>query len=145
MKEEELSELYLKFPAILKEKLKNGEVSFPKETQFKYMPITAYRAIERTEEDSTPINRNDFRSYAEMKKKKTRGRRVDTSKLEYYRVSFFTKREIVENLLAFPNPKKKMICGEVYCEGGPHLPNEQTHHICWWLFETVNLDKFSIC
>lgn len=70
MKEEELSELYLKFPAILKEKLKNGEVSFPKETQFKYMPITAYRAIERTEEDSTPINRNDFRSYAEMKKKK---------------------------------------------------------------------------
>ena len=76
MKEEELSELYLKFPAILKEKLKNGEVSFPKETQFKYMPITAYRAIERTEEDSTPINRNDFRSYAEMKKKKTRGRRV---------------------------------------------------------------------
>ena len=130
MKEEELSELYLKFPAILKEKLKNGEVSFPKETQFKYMPITAYRAIERTEEDSTPINRNDFRSYAEMKKKKTRGRRVDTSKLEYYGVSFFTKREIVENLLAFPNP---------------HLPNEQTHHICWWLFETVNLDKFSIC
>lgn len=111
MKEEELSELYLKFPAILKEKLKNGEVSFPKETQFKYMPITAYRAIERTEEDSTPINRNDFRSYAEMKKKKTRGRRVDTSKLEYYGVSFFTKREIVENLLAFPNPKKKMICG----------------------------------
>ena len=101
MKEEELSELYLKFPAILKEKLKNGEVSFPKETQFKYMPITAYRAIERTEEDSTPINRNDFRSYAEMKKKKTRGRRVDTSKLEYYGVSFFTKREIVENLLAF--------------------------------------------
>lgn len=145
MKEEELSELYLKFPAILKEKLKNGEVSFPKETQFKYMPITAYRAIERTEEDSTPINRNDFRSYAEMKKKKTRGRRVDTSKLEYYGVSFFTKREIVENLLAFPNPKKKMICGEVYCEGEPHLPNEQTHHICWWLFETVNLDKFSIC
>lgn len=96
MKEEELSELYLKFPAILKEKLKNGEVSFPKETQFKYMPITAYRAIERTEEDSTPINRNDFRSYAEMKKKKTRGRRVDTSKLEYYGVSFLPRGKLLK-------------------------------------------------
>ena len=58
---------------------------------------------------------------------------------------FLPRGKLLKIYWHFHNPKKKMICGEVYCEGGPHLPNEQTHHICWWLFETVNLDKFSIC
>lgn len=126
----ELQELYLKFPAILKEKLKSGEIAFPEQTEFEYMPIKAYRGIARIEEDNTPVSRYDFRSYAEMNKKKTRGSRIDVSKPEYYGVSLFTKREIVENLLAFPNPKKKMICGEVYCKGGPQLTNEKADHIC---------------
>ena len=138
-------DVYLKFPAILKEKLQSGEIHFPEKTHFEYQPIRAYRGIAREEEDDTPVNINDFRSYAEMGKKKTRGRRINTSAAEYYGVSLFTKREIVETLLAFPNPRKKMICGYVYCEGGPQLSNQDTNHVCWWLYEDVEVDKFIIC
>ena len=64
-------DVYLKFPAILKEKLQSGEIHFPEKTHFEYQPIRAYRGIAREEEDDTPVNINDFRSYAEMGKKKS--------------------------------------------------------------------------
>ena len=63
-------DVYLKFPAILKEKLQSGEIHFPEKTQFEYQPIRAYRGIAREEEDDTPVNINDFRSYAEMERKR---------------------------------------------------------------------------
>ena len=110
----------------------------------KCLQKTVYRGIERLEDDYTRPGELDFRSYAELGKKKTRGRRVDTTDPHYYGVSFFRKKEIVENMLAFPNPKKKMMKGNVYCEGGPEETNEETEHVCWWLYESVEFDGFLI-
>lgn len=137
-------ENYSKFPCIIKEKIDKGELIFPEGTKFVYEPIEVYRGIERLEDDYTKPGELDFRSYAELGKKKTRGRRVDTTDPHYYGVSFFRKKEIVENMLAFPNPKKKMMKGNVYCEGGPEETNEETEHVCWWLYESVEFDGFLI-
>lgn len=137
-------ENYFKFSCIIKDKLEKGELVFPKGTEFEYEPIEVYRGIERLEGDNTRPNRMDFRSYAELGKKKTRGKIVDTSDSHYYGVSFFRKKEIVENMLSFPNPKKKMMQGNVYCEGGPEETNEKTEHVCWWLYEDAAFDGFLI-
>ncbi len=138
------SEIYLKFPAILREKLKNGEIAFPPETKYCFSPERAFRCIEREPEDCREVDRRDFRSYAEQGKKKTRGQRIDTTDPAYYGVSLFRRREIVENKMRFPNPHKKMAEGFVVQEGGPQNTNEKTEHICWWLYSDADLSGFHV-
>ena len=141
---QELDKIREKFPSILKDRLKNGEFFFPACTQYEYTPIKAYRGIARDTGDFSPVTRDDFRSYAEMKKRKTRGCKVDRSSPQYYGVSFFTQKERVENVLAFPNPKKKIIYGEIFCAGGPCLVNDETEHVCWWLYENTDISGVNI-
>ncbi len=133
-----------KFPVILKDKLKSGEIAFPEGTQFQYFPIKAYRGIKREADDYSKVGKEDFKSYAELGRKKVRGQRIVENTPEYYGVSLFRKKEIVENLMKFPNPHKKMAMGYVFEEGGPQLTNEETEHVCWWLYLDADLDGFTI-
>lgn len=44
--------------------------------------------------------------------------------------------------MKFPNPHKKIAKGYVYCEGGPQETKDQ--HVCWWLYENVDLSGFEL-
>lgn len=103
-------ELYNKFPVILRDKLTNNEIELPDGTLFDYEKILTYRAVQRKEDDFTPVTETDFRSYFELNKKpkSPRGVKKDFSKdPHYYGVSSFLKKEIVEQKMKFPNPRKK--------------------------------------
>lgn len=50
-----------------------------------------------------------------------------------------------ENALKFPRPNKKIAVGNIYAEAGPAEVNESTGHVCWWLYENIEIEGFSIC
>lgn len=107
----------MKFPVVLRDKLLSEEIEFPDNTVFEYERLLTYRAVERESDDYREITLEDFRSYFELNKKpkKARGMSGDITKnLHYYGVSSFLKKEIVEQKMKFPNPKKKMAVGYVY-------------------------------
>lgn len=140
-------ELYSKFPVFLKTKLLNEEIAFPDTVQFEYDKILTYRAVNRSISDNHEITLNDFKSYFELQKfpksKVPKGVRSDfTNDPHYYGVSSFLKKEIVEQLMKFPNPKKKMAVGYVYSEGGPQETKDQ--HVCWWLYEGADVSGFKL-
>lgn len=43
--------IYLKFPAVLKDKLLKKEIELPEATEFNYNPILVYRAVERKKDE----------------------------------------------------------------------------------------------
>lgn len=138
-------EICMKFPAVLRDKLLNNEIELPDTTKFEYEKILTYRAVERTSDDNREITLEDFKSYFELKKtpKMPRGMCGDISKNpQYYGVSSFLKKEIVEQKMKFPNPRKKMAVGYVYSEGGPENTNDQ--HVCWWLYEGADVSGFKL-
>lgn len=133
---------YLKFPSVLKEKISAGEFEFPENTRFSYEPIQGYRGIEREIDDFKPVSREDFLSHAE---RKIHRRGIDKNDPHYFGVSLFLNRESVENALKFPRTNMKIAEGKVYSEGGPAELNEETEHICWWLYDNIEIEGFSIC
>lgn len=138
-------ELCAKFPAVLRDKLLNNEIELPDTTQFEYDNLFAYRAVERNTDDNREDTLEDFKSYFELRKmpKRPRGMIGDITKdPHYYGVSIFLKREIVEQIMKFPNPKKKMAAGYVYSEGGPQDTNDQ--HVCWWLYDGADVSGFQL-
>ena len=140
-------EMIMKFPAVLKDKLAKGEIVSPDEIEFEYEKIKVYRAVARAENDYSEVTRDDFKSYFELGKKPKNPRGVDKNILKnphYYGVSSFLKKEIVEQKMGFPNPKKKMAEGYVYSEGGPQHTQLETQHVCWWLYENTDVSGFKI-
>ena len=139
-------ELCMKFPSVLRYRLLNDELELPDSTQFEYEPIYAYRAVERDAEDNRAVSRSDFRSYFELKKSPNRPRGIAAEELErdahYYGVSCFTKREIVEQIMKFPNPRKKLAVGYVCKEFGAE--DTEGYHVCWWLYEEAEINSFTL-
>lgn len=137
-------ELCDKFPCVLKDKLLNGEIRFPIGTRFKYEKILAYRAVKREEDDYSEVTREDFRSYFELKKSpKIRGLSSNLQQNPlYYGVSTSLDRRLLEQLMHFPTPKKKIAKGYVHSDGGPECTNDK--HVCWWLFEDADLSSFHL-
>lgn len=139
------NELYLKFPAVLRDKLLQNEIELPKTTQFEYEDLLTYRAVARNTDDNKEVTLEDFKSYFELGKrpKKPRGLQGDITKdPHYYGVSSFLKKEIVEQKMKFPNPRKKMAVGYVYSAGGPQ--NTVDQHVCWWLYEGADVSGFKL-
>lgn len=141
--------LYLQFPSVLKSKLTCCEIQFPKNVEYEYDPIWAYRCINRDAEDQTKINRKDFMSYIEISTasgkpiKKRKGQITEPGKdIGYYAVSLFKKKENLENIMHFPRPSKKICSGFVFMEGGPQATDDQ--HINWWIYENIDLSAFKI-
>ena len=135
-----------KFPVVLREKIKKGELIFPEGTKYIYEPILTYRAIAREKDDFTDVSRDDFKSYFELgkePKKKPRGIRLENVP-EWYGVSSYLKKEIVEQKMNFPNPHKKMASGYVNCKGGPQYTNAKEYHVCWWLFEDADISGYKL-
>ena len=128
-----------KFPAILKEKIRNKEFEFPDDTQFEYNDFYAYRCFFRDEDDNTPINREDFRSHAELGKI-LRGR--GSKKPEYLGTSLFRTVEELNNIQSLNKPEKRVARGKVFSNGGPILINYSKEHVCWWMFEDVDLSSY---
>lgn len=133
---------YLKFPSVLREKIESGEFVFPENTQCDYEPIIGFRAIEREANDFTGVSRLDFLSYAELNVCR---RGINKKDPHYYGVSLFINKSSVENALKFPRPNKKIARGYVYAEAGPVEINYETAHICWWLYDSVEINGFTIC
>ena len=138
-------EFYNKFPAILAQKLKNGDLIFPDNIEEEYEPIHVYRAIERKDGDDHPVDRLDFRSYFELKRTPKNPRGVSSDYMHdphYYGVSSFKSRAMVEQKRLFPRPGKKLAEGNVYMKAGPQETNGE--HVCWWLYENEKIEGFNI-
>lgn len=142
-------ENYYKFPMLLRNKLENQEISFPEGTKFEYESIIGYRSIIRNDGDNTPFNRNDMRSYAELGRKRLRGKsKKDLEKdPAYYGVSLFKTKGKLAQCLKLSKPTQKIAVGKIHMEGGPEFINETYNkdHICWWLYEDVSFESFKIC
>lgn len=132
----------LKFPSVLRDKICKGEFAFPGAALFSYEPIQGFRGIQRRENDFKEVTRKDFMSYAELN---VRRRGINQKDPHYYGVSLFLNKESVENALKFPRTDKKIAVGKVYKEAGPAEVNEETGHICWWLYDNIEIEGFSIC
>lgn len=143
----DFNELYLKFPVVLRNKLLNNDFQLPRGTKFQYEDIFAYRAVERTKEDNHEVSLTDFKSYFELGKspKTPRGLNEQDCKNNpfYYGVSVFIDRKKVEQIMKFPNPKKKIAEGYVYSDGGPQHTREDGH-VCWWLYEKADVSNFKL-
>lgn len=140
-------ELCIKFPAVLRDKLLRKEIELPDTAMFEYEKILVYRAVERKTDDTRKVTIDDFRSYFELGKKPKVPRGVKKDFLKdphYYGVSSYLKKEIVEQKMKFPNPNKKMAIGHVYKEGGPQDTNVRQQHVCWWLFEHIDVSGFEL-
>lgn len=138
-------ELYFKFPAVLRNKFLNNEIKFPDDTQFEYNDLYTYRAVERTADNHTEVSLNDFQSYFQLNKRPKTPRGIEqdyTTDPHYYGVSTSLSREIVEQKMKFPNPKKKLAAGYVYSSGGPQHTKDK--HVCWWLYKDVDLSGFKL-
>lgn len=137
-------ENYYKFPELLRNKLLNNEIKLPKDTRFKYSSIIGYRCIQRSKDDNTPLNQNDMKSYAELKKRRP-GQSIEDLKTnpKYYGVSLYKNINEVKQVLKLPKPNKKIAKGYISMEGGPELTEGE--HVCWWLYENVSLSTFKIC
>ena len=75
--------LHMKFPLLFQTKLNSGDITFPNDTQYHYTNITAYRCIERIASDTSPVTRNDFKSYFELNKH-PKGKRFRGQSNEFY-------------------------------------------------------------
>lgn len=137
-----INDNYSKFPSVLKEKIINGEISFPENARFLYEPIQGFRCIKREPDNFDPVSKKDFLSYYEMNVSR---KKINKNDPHYYGVSLFLNKECVENALKFPRVGKKIAVGKVYSEAGPSEVNEYTGHICWWIYDNVEIEGFSIC
>lgn len=54
----------MKFPVVLREKFIAGEIELPDTAEFTFEKIYAYRAVERTEDDTSMITRDELMQYA---------------------------------------------------------------------------------
>ena len=141
-------DLYNKFPSILKEKLKSGEIAFPNGTEYHYDKIEVYRAVARKKDDFSCVNRNDMQSYAEKdmnKRVAVDSKKYDENDPHYYGVSFFTNIRYLKVNMKFPRKNMKIAKGYVYQEGGPQHTKKEKHHVCWWIFKNVSFDDFIFC
>lgn len=143
MNQEELLEIYNKFPAVLRNKLINKEIALPDETQFEYEKFLAFRGIVREPGDSTPLNKDDMRSYYELDKKPRGGQRDDKNPSSYS-VSLFRAYDDIAAAFHFPKPRKRLAQGYVHAEGGPQYCSTSDSHVDWWLYENVDLSSFKI-
>lgn len=133
---------YDKFPAILRDKLRKGEIKFPVNVQFAYEPVIAFRGVDRSPEDFSPVTLNDMRSNAELKRTGIRGKTYNVKDPHYYGVSFFSSVDLVKQALQFPRKNKKIVKGYIFQEGGPKHYIEETCHTCWWLYQDVDVSQF---
>lgn len=141
------NELYMKLPCVFRKKLMQGELTFPEETKFKYENILAYRLIIRDKDDTSPVTRKDFCSYFELGKvPKKFGMRASSydpkNDPQFYGVSLFLEKKILEQIMRLPKPRKKLALGFVHAEGGPEFTKDK--HVCWWLFEDADVSGFKI-
>lgn len=147
-KRSETDKLLLKFPAAMRQKFVEKDITFPDETLFEYKPVLVYRAVERKENDFRNVTNDDFKSYFELgktPKKSPRGKKVDWEvDPHYYGVSSYIDEKIVKQLMKFPNPNKKMAVGYVVQGGGPQETNLVTKHVCWWLYDTYEVTGFKL-
>jgi hypothetical protein len=134
--------LLAKFPAILQKGFIDNSIDFPIGTKWEYEKILVYRVIERKKEDYREVTRDDFRSYAELKKNPKRMAVNLESDPKYYGVSSFIDRKKAENLFAIPNPYKKIAKGFVVDTIGPQYM--ESKHVCWWLYNHKDVTGFII-
>ena len=81
---------------------------------------------------------------AEMGRKRIRGESGDLEKKpEYYGVSLYEDKSQLMLRLRLPQKDRKIVKGNVYSDGGPILKGQNTH-ICWWIYENVDLSGFEI-
>ncbi|WNY25197.1 hypothetical protein [Methanolapillus millepedarum] len=127
-------DFYLKFPPVLKNALLEKKVKFGNVNE-KYEHFLAFRAIKR-ENESKPIQLQDFWSYAEIGYK---GRHINENDISYYGCSLFTNRSELKKKMKIDvdlqNSSNKIIRGQVKDSNGPCTVNKKTTHVDWWLFD----------
>jgi hypothetical protein len=137
-------EVIEKFPVMLRDKLEGKEIDFPKDTEFYYDDICAYRCVTRKKDDYSKVTRADFQSNAEIGRKVIKGETGDLEKKpEYYGVSLYQDKEELIIRLHLPKKNRKIVKGSICQHGGPILRGQNTH-VCWWLYANADVSGFEI-
>lgn len=74
--------------------------------------------------------------------KRPRGFRWDEANPFLYGVSLFEDKNALKNAMTM-RPENKVAVGMITQNGGPCERGELTH-VCWWLYEDVDLSSFKI-
>lgn len=138
--------LFLKFPTLLRDKLIKAELEFPSNMKEHYDQIKAYRCILRTKGVNQPVNRDDFRSNVEEynitgKKKRSWSENFEND-INYYGVSLFTDKNVLNNIMKLPRPNAKICVGYVQDKSGVQATDKS--HINWWLYDNADIGHFEI-
>lgn len=129
-------EYYNRFPTTLKRALLSGRVMFPDSLQREYNDLYVYRAVKYTAE-KTAIDKSDFLSYIELKKKNPLIV-ADDSKISSYSCSCFLNMDEMHLQTKFPSKKKAIAKGVIKNEFGPIDINEDTSHVDLYLYDNVD-------
>lgn len=127
------------FPAIIKQKIQDGSLIFPNDTMFEFHCFNAFRCYMRESNDKTPINRDDFRSQGEMKRR-LRGNAIN--KPQYYGTSLFKDIIELKNIASLNTPNTHIAEGLVNQESGPIQIKQNNSHVCWWMIEKADISTF---
>lgn len=131
-----------RFPSVLREALESERTKFPKDIQWEYEDMEAYRAID-INENKRDIAQSDFDSQVEKGKKVGKFKNLPKD-IEYYSCScFFTDKKLLKQLVSLKdriiNGKSKIAKGVLRFKNGPILVNKNTEHIHWFLFKNVDV------
>lgn len=108
------NDYYDKFPAILKNALKNETVIFPKHIEYKYKSLYVYRGVKITANKQN-IDESDFLSQIEITVKFpwAAARNIDKTNIEFYSCSCYTNLALMEKITHFPYKNKAIAQGEI--------------------------------
>ena len=129
-------EYYNRFPTILKDALVSGKVMFPNSLQREYEELCVFRGVKYTAQ-KTEIDKSDFLSYIELKKKSPM-LVADDSKISSYSFSCFLNMDEMRHQTKFPSKNKAIAKGVIKKEFGPIDINEDTSHVDLFLYDNVD-------
>lgn len=137
-------EFYLKFPAVLRDALVSGEVSFCDGVECEFETFSAYRGVFRKDGNSfKPLARSDFDSQAEKSlneghNEKRKNRRKIDNGAGFYSCSMFINLEEISKALKFPQKDRRIALGPVSMKNGCIRCSCENSHVDWWLYKDTD-------
>lgn len=129
-------EYYNRFPAVLKNALISGKVSFPSSIQHEYSNMAVYRGVSYSKTKTT-IEKNDFLSNMERHLQNPMVP-VDDEKIDDYSCSCYLDIEELRMRAKFPRKNKAIAKGVIRNEFGPIVINQKTSHVDLYLFDDID-------
>ena len=120
----------------------DGKISIPKNIDYIYGAIEAYRAID-VNDNKRSIIQSDFESRAEKAIRENKFKSLPKGLTSYGCSCFFTERKLLEKVKDLKNQidkgERRIARGILKFRNGPILTNNDTGHIDWFLFKNADV------